>query len=79
MTEEAKKKEVEAEEVSDQYVEDLIITLSSDIEKSHESLERTRKRCYAEEISDLEFELENKRRRLEKLNTSRCLQKLLGS
>ena len=58
MTKEAEKKEVEAEDVSNKYVEELIKKLSKDLEQGQETIERKRK-----------FELENKRRRLEKLET----------
>ena len=69
MTKEAEKKEVEAEGIVHKYVEELIKKLSNDLEQGQETIERKRKRCDPDEISDLEFEMENKRRRLEKLET----------
>ena len=51
------------------HIEDLITRLSSEIEKASEVIERKRKRCDPEELSDLQFDVANKRERLSKLQT----------
>lgn len=67
---EAESKEVEAEEMADTYVQELVQRLTSDIEKSQERIQCKRRRCNQDEVDDLEFDIENKRQRLQKLKTS---------
>ena len=70
LAQEAESKEVEAEEMADTNVQELVQRLASDIEKSQERIQCKRKRCNQDDVDDLEFDIENKRQRLQKLRTN---------
>lgn len=56
--------------MAETYVQELVQRLTSDIEKSQERIQCQRRRCNQDEVDDLEFDIENKRQRLQKLKTS---------
>ena len=63
-------RENEACQEAEKSLEDLIFKISREIEKDSEKLDLKRKRCDAEEINDTEFDVANKRKRLEQLKST---------
>ena len=67
---EVEERENEACQEAEKSLEDLIFKISREIEKDSEKLDLKRKRCDAEEINDTEFDVANKRKRLEQLKST---------
>jgi len=55
-------------QVAEKQIAELITKLSSEIEKDSEVIERKWKSCDPEELDDLQFDVANKRQRLNKLD-----------
>jgi len=70
LAQEVEQKDQEATVQAEKNLHDLISKISKEIEKDTDKLERKRKRCDPDEINDLEFELQNKRQRLENLKSN---------